>query len=182
MRIAFCGAQCTGKTTLIQALLADKDVTWHGYISRQEGVRFLKDIYNFDMHSATFELQLALLALQTRDLLEEHVLLDRTIIDSTTYMMYYHKKKNSNIPDNVIQFILQTSMSLVPRLDLIVFLKPEFGLIDDGVRLVDKKQQDDITEGMQKMMEFFNVPSDKIIMPTGSVENRVAEVKKRMMI
>lgn len=179
MRIAFCGAQGTGKTTLINYI---HEELLPGYIKQSESVRYLKDTFGFDIYSGNIELQLALLTWQTKALLSNtNILLDRSVIDSTTYMMYYHEQNNPRIPDSVRKFIITQAVDLASSLDLIVFLKPEFDLEADGVRVVDVEQQKEITERMAVFIQISGI-EEKVIIPTGSVEERALQVLRRVNV
>lgn len=172
MRISVCGAQCTGKSTLINALgekLPEYDI-------QRESVRYLVKNYGFDIKAANTDLQLALLNWQTRALYEhDNILLDRSFIDSTSYMLYYHKRKQPEVPTGVYNYIMDTAKMLSQKVDLFVFLKPEFKFVDDGFRILDAEQQNEITELMEGLFDEFGV-NYKVLEVEGSVEDRVNQV------
>ena len=171
MRISISGAQCTGKSTLINALKKELP----DYEIQRESVRYLVANYGFEIKAANTDLQLALLNWQTRSLYEHtDILLDRSFIDSTSYMLYYHKRRQPEVPFGVYNYIMDTAKALAQRIDLFIFLKPEFELIDDGFRLLDKDQQEEITELMEDLFEKFNV-EHKVLRVTGSLEDRVSQ-------
>lgn len=180
MRISVSGAQCTGKSTLIEAL--SKELP--DYVVQAESVRYLTKKYGFNIDEPTSDLQLALLNLQTRALYEnQNILLDRSFVDSTSYMIYYKQKETREktfspkhlISDEAYDFIKTSAKELSQRVDLFVFLEPEFELIDDGFRIIDEVQQKQITEIMEQLFEEFGVDY-KVIRPTGSVKERVEQV------
>lgn len=172
MRISFSGAQCTGKTTLLRAL----EGKLPDYKIQNESVRYLVKNYGFDIEAANTDLQLALLQWQTMALYNnDNVLLDRSFIDSTAYMLYYHKRGNPEVPGGVYNYIMDIAEKLTKKVDLFVFLKPEFELIEDGFRLIDKEQQAEITDIMESLFSKFGV-EDKLLIATGPLDDRVEQV------
>lgn len=172
MRISFTGAQGVGKSTLIEAVAPH----FPDYHIQRESVRYMVKKYGFDIQSADPTLQLAVLNLQTKSILGyEDILLDRSVIDSTAYMLYYHRRKNPEVPQAIMDLVMDTSKELAQKLDYIVFMQPEFDLVDDGFRVLDVDQQKEINDIMKGLIETFDV-SHKVIWVRGSVEERVEEV------
>lgn len=172
MRISFTGAQGVGKSTLIEALIPK----FPGYKVQKESVRQLVKKYGFDFGTADPTLQLAILNFQTRNtLLHNNILLDRSVIDSTSYMLYYHKRNQPTIPKPIMELVLEAADEISNQLDLIIFMKPEFELVDDGFRILDYDQQKEITGIMEYLIDKFRV-WDKTLIVHGSVEDRVQQV------
>jgi nicotinamide riboside kinase len=172
VRISISGAQCTGKSTLIDAL----EKRLPEYAIQRESVRYLVKKYGFEIEAANTDLQLALLNLQTRSLYEhKDILLDRSFVDSTAYMLYYHKRKQPEVPAGVYNYIMDAVKELAQNIDLFVFLKPEFELVDDGFRVLDNDQQQEITELMGELFDEFDI-RHKVLEVSGSVEDRVDQI------
>lgn len=172
MKLACIGPQCVGKSTLIGALLSEP--TFKGYQAFPERVRFLKSNYGYNLYTGNTDIQLSILALQVFDSAAENVILDRTVVDSLSYALYYHRRDDPRIPDHILQFITDLSKRIVERLDHIIFLHPSFEMIPDGVRVVDKNQQQEIDQVMYEVLQMLEVPNNKIIhIHGGSVRERV---------
>ena len=172
-KIAFCGAQCTGKTTLIHSFHEKYPI----FQIQQESVRELKAKYGFDIASGDISFQLALLTLQVKEAcLPKHILLDRTVLDSTAYLLYYHVRKNPEIPKHIYQFIKDMAKEVLKQIDIIVFLRPEFDLIPDGIRIVDRDQQKEITDLIYYLIQEFQV-ENKVIEVFGPVQDRMTQIE-----
>lgn len=181
MKIAMVGAQCVGKSTLINALMNDYD--FRGYQVRPEGVRFLKENYGFDIYSGNAEIQLAVLALQAKDSGEPYILLDRTVVDSLSYALYYHERKNPELSKPILDFLVHESKLIARRIDHFVFLQPSFPMEEDGTRVANYEQQADITRWMEYVIEMLEIPVGKVLYITGgSVNERVDWIKERTRI
>jgi hypothetical protein len=64
-------------------------------------------------------------------------------------------------------------------IDLYVYLPVEFRLAEDGVRSTDVQYRDEI-DGLFFEEVQNRIPEDNVLMVTGSVDNRVAMVRKRI--
>jgi len=175
-RIAISGAQCTGKSSLIAALKEDK--AFKAYKVRSEGVRSLKENFGFDIYSGNAEVQLAVLALQAKDSGENGILLDRTVLDSLTYALYYHERQNPRLPEPILNFLTHESTVIASRIDHFIIIQPSFNMIWDGTRVIDTDQQNDISLGMIRMLRILDIPEEKVFfIHGGSIQERVEWVK-----
>lgn len=176
MKICFTGAQCTGKTTLINAL--EKKIPW--YEVQRESVRYLVKKYGFNIEGANADLQMALLNLQTRALFSsENVLLDRSFIDSSAYMSYYINKGITTLPTSTYDYIIDTTRELSKKIDLYVFTVPEFSIVEDGFRLIDKEQQSEVTEIMAELFKAMDL-TERVLTVHGSVDERIEQIMRRI--
>jgi nicotinamide riboside kinase len=177
-KIILTGATSVGKSTLINALSKE----FPEIKVQTESVRYLKDKYGLDFRSGDTALQLALLQLQTKILMDESdYFCDRSSLDSLSYTSYYRKKGNSNIDDNVYEFLYNESKNnMLKYADLIIYLAPgEFDIVEDGVRIVDNEYQYETHLEMEHFIKEFGL-EDKVIRPRGSVEERVNFCKKHI--
>lgn len=182
MVISISGAQCTGKTTLINALKETEpfkeNTVFMGSPSRKgndKGVKINQSAGLID--------QLWITSSYIKELVEvvmshpKHVISDRCILDMLCYTDYhcYHsdgleRNRWSEMRDTVTQLMFHVE----GLYDYHIILKPEFEIVDDGVRSIDPVYQRDINNlfeaNMNMLMDF--VP-EKIIHVTGSVEERV---------
>lgn len=175
MKICATGAQGVGKTTLINALHKH----FPDFKIQSESVRYIIKKYGFDIHSAEAEFQMALLNWQTKDVLSEgNMFLDRSFIDSLSYTKYYFDKGESTLSKAGMDYIYDMSKEYTKKyMDFILFIRPEFKLVPDGVRIVDNTQQLEVDKIMENLIKEFKVDY-KVFSPTGSVKNRVLEVEK----
>ena len=175
-KIIFTGATSVGKSTLINALSKE----FPEIKVQTESVRYLKNKYGLDFRSGDTALQLALLQLQTKILMDDSTYFcDRSSLDSLSYTSYYMKKGNSDISPNVYDFLYTESKNnMLKYADLIIYLAPgEFDIVDDGVRIVDNEYQYETHLEMERFIKEFGL-ENKVIRPKGSVEERVNFCKK----
>lgn len=174
LHIGFSGACSVGKTTLINALAGE----YPQFNVQRESVRYLKDKYNFSFHDAGTALQMALLHMQTKLLYEQGLhMLDRVSLDSMAFVRYYRDRGESDLNISAYQYILDESKKNMEKIDLIIYLKPEFPIIPDGIRIADDKYQKETDAIFEKLIKEWNL-EDKVIRPTGTVVERVNFCKK----
>lgn len=179
-RIGIVGAQGTGKTTLIQAL--SQDETFKGFYFPMSPTRYLYKTFGFDFNSANAEIQLATLYMQLMNTLSsENVIFDRTVIDNFSYLEYYAKRGHGlyDITDSAMNFIELQTLFLAQKIDMFFILEPEFPIEDDGVRNVNVEQQREINDLIMNNFGRFKVGLDKLLIVSGSIEQRVEAIKGR---
>lgn len=168
--ITFDSSQCTGKTTLINALKEKYKI----FNIQKEPVRGLiknKDKVNF----ADDKIQLSILSKQRNYILDnDYVLQDRSPLSSFSYTKYLRSKGLSNINDSFYRFIEEESKLILQSdlIDYIVVLPIEFPLIDDGFRTLSYEQQSEIQEIINNQIKSWGI-EDKVLRPSGSVDERV---------
>jgi nicotinamide riboside kinase len=192
MVIAFSGSQSTGKTSLIQALKNDSFFSHFKVISSP--TRELKCAYGMNFNSANTEIQLATLCMQFKNMYSLHTpsnnsleechtidaFLDRSVVDNYAYMRYYMNKGEVDMPLSSIRFIKDTLPVLLNRIDFHVFLHPEFDMVADGIRNIDVDQHWWIDTKIQELFHEFNIEENKILTVSGSIEERVAQLRRKL--
>lgn len=174
LKIVFSGASSTGKSTLINVLREEfKDFT-----VQTESVRYLKTKYGLDFRSGDTALQMALLTIQTNLLVQpENYFCDRGTPDSFSYLSYYRERNQSDIPESAFRFIEDTSREYAQKyIDLIIFLRPEFPVVEDGVRITDADYRRDTDLAIEKTIRDWGL-ENKTITPHGSVIERAMYCK-----
>lgn len=170
MKIAIVGTHCTGKTTLIKELLKKgefKDFQFISSSTRQSSSYGLKINEDGDDLS-----QLYMASCDFKNIIEarENVISDRCLLDTSIYTRYLWEKgqcKKETL--DTISFLWNTVRS---QYDFLFWLRPEFNLVKDGVRSVDK--------GFQESIDlFFNLTSrekENLIVLSGSIEEKINEL------
>lgn len=179
-KIGIVGAQGTGKTTLIQAL--SQDEVFKNFYLPMSPTRYLYKTFGFDFSSANAEIQFATLYMQLMNTLSfENVIFDRTVIDNYSYLEYYAKRGHGlfNLSESAMNFIELQTLFLAQKIDMFFVLEPEFPIEDDGVRNVSTEQQKEIHGLIKNNLERFKVGIDKILIVSGTVEQRVESIKGR---
>lgn len=174
IKICLAGCSSVGKTTLINVLREEfKDFT-----VQTESVRYLKTKYGLDFRSGDTALQMALLTMQTNLLSSPgNFLLDRSTPDSYSYLRYFLERGKSDIPASALQFITDVSKEYAQKyIDLIIFLRPEFPVVEDGVRITDEDYRRDTDLQIEQTIKDWGL-EDRTITPHGSVIERAMYCK-----
>lgn len=173
--ISYDSSQCTGKTTLINALKRKYDIF---NIQREPVRNILKD--KEKVNFADDNIQLRILNNQRSYILENnYILQDRSPLSSYCYTSYLRSKNKTNIEDDIFDFIEEESKIIMQSklIDYVVVLPIEFEMIDDGFRTVDKQQQKDIQDLIDDTIKKWGIEY-KVLRPSGTVEERVAFLSK----
>lgn len=174
INISITGCSSSGKSTLINVLREE----FRDFTVQTESVRYLKDKYGLDFRSGDTALQMALLNLQTNLLLTPgNFFLDRSVVDSFGYLRYYRLLSNSDVPASAYSFIEDTSKRYAQDyIDLIIFLRPEFPAVEDGIRITDENYRKETDEEIAKIIKEWGL-ENKTIIPHGSVIERAMYCK-----
>lgn len=176
VRVAFSGAQSTGKTTLLNALResADfKDGKFYDEITRQ-----IKE-QGFEINEqGTDATQLKIMQEHKRRVQADDaedsglVIFDRCSLDGLVYTQYLYNK--GQVSKETLDEATRVFEETISSWDAIFFLRPEFEIVDDGVRSVNIEFHRDIVFLFDHFIEKYNL---QVIQLTGSVEDRVQQFK-----
>ena len=177
MIISFTGAQSTGKTTLLNELKKWKG--FEDYVFIDELTRNVSKLgmnINEEGDDAT---QTAIMNAHIENLRKgDNLILDRCSLDGVVYThyLYLHGKVSRDTFDYARQVFLETCL----RYDKIFYLKPEFSIVDDGVRSSSVQFRDEIASIFERYIAEFNLKKHNIVELSGSVEERLEAIKKVM--
>ncbi len=168
MKVVFCGAHGVGKSTLTDML------------SQKLWLPVLHDIV-VDAHKLGFvinentpmETQMWLTGKQ----LEQEKIHKEFIGDKCIFDYYVYAKAldmDSELTNVIKKIALQTH-----AYDHVFFIKPEFPIVDDGLRSTNQEFQDAVHHVYQNFLQEHNIPHTHI---TGSPEERMAQVYKQLEI
>ena len=173
VRVAFSGAQSTGKTTLLNALResADfKDCKFWDEITRQ-----IKE-QGFEINEqGTDATQLKIMQEHKRRVTAEYsglVIFDRCSLDGLVYTQYLYNR--GQLTKETLDEATKIFEETIADWDAIFFLRPEFEMVDDGVRSVNVEFHRNIVFLFDHFIEKYNL---QVIQLTGSVEDRVQQFK-----
>lgn len=167
MRIAISGVQCTGKTTLLNALKkvnALKDYTFIPEVIR--GIVKSKGISINE--NSTDSGQIAILNAHLDNLKNENFIADRSLIDCMAYTVYAFN--HHQITPRTFWKVVSEFRDNVKNYDLVFYIKPEFEMQEDGVRSTDKAFRDEVKGYMEKALKGL-----RVVYLTGPVEDRVKQ-------
>lgn len=176
VRVAFSGAQSTGKTTLLNALResADfKDSKFWDEITRQ-----IKE-QGFEINEqGTDATQLKIMQEHKRRVQADDakdsglVIFDRCSLDCLVYTQYLYNR--GQLTKETLDEATKVFEETISSWDAIFFLRPEFEIVDDGVRSVNVEFHRNIVFLFDHFIEKYNL---QVIRLTGSVEDRVQQFK-----
>ena len=167
MRIGITGAQSVGKTTLLNALRSEK--LFKEYVICDEVTRRVKG-YGLPINEeGTDNTQ--------RLIMNEHIvnvfmygnmLTDRTALDGLVYSTYLYK--NNQINTSTMAYVKEVFNKVWHSYDFVFYIEPEFEIVDDGVRSINKQFRDEIADLFEATIEKEKL---NMLRVKGSVRNRV---------
>jgi hypothetical protein len=178
MRVAFCGAQSSGKSTLLQECKS----IYKDYKFVDEVTRYVRRTYDVKINEiGGTETQLYILAEHIKNHLrsDENLMLDRCILDGYVYTKY--QVVNEKVSEQVLHAFNGVFGVLVDKLDYIFYTDPsDVKLVDDGERSIDVKFRDDIIDLFEDLITYKMSPKnrEKVIRLKGSVEKRMQTIEK----
>ena len=171
MKIAFTGTHSTGKTTLLNEL--KKVHNFEGFTFVEEITRTLKKQGYVINEMGGDETQQMVMDSHIKAINFENSILDRCALDGIVYTHYLFN--NNQVSDEVFQSAFQTFLKLIWKYDIILHLKPEFDIVEDGVRSSNKEFQNEIDVLFDKYIDLFNIKTYRL---SGSVEERLEQIKE----
>lgn len=170
MKIAISGVQCTGKSTVLKELQKMPELSEYEFVF--EGIRNLKNQgkikINEDGNDYT---QMVIANFHKDNLLKENVVLDRCILDCYAYSLYSYQK--GMISKDTLDKVTEIYNETVNQYDVILYLRPEFEMIEDGVRSLNKEFRDKVLENFESLIKDLK----NVVVLSGTVENRVNQFK-----
>ena len=172
MKIAFTGAQSTGKTTLLNRLKHDPmfnlEFEFIDEITRRMTKKGLKINEGGDDMT-----QLLIMNSHIKNSLIDNVIVDRCVLDGLVYTDWMCRK--GKVQQWVLEYADNVFKMLIGRYDHIFYLVPEFGIEDDGVRSTDIDFRNEIVILFEKYIKAWDIPVIKL---TGTVEQRLNKIKE----
>ena len=172
MKIAFTGAQSTGKTTLLKELKRDPELSLK-YDFRDEITRRMQKKGLSINEGGNDITQLLIMNSHIKNSLIDNVIMDRCALDGLVYTDWMSRK--GKVQQWVLQYADNVFKMLIDRYDHIFYLVPEFDIEDDGVRSTDIDFRNEIVELFEKYIKAIDIPVIKL---TGTVEQRLNKIKE----
>ena len=175
MIVSFTGAQSTGKTTLLNELKKWKE--FEDYVFIDEITRNVSKLGMNINEKGDDATQTAIMNAHIENLKKgDNLILDRCSLDGVVYThyLYSHGKVSKDTFDYARQVFVETCL----KYDKIFYLKPEFDIVDDGVRSNSVQFRDEIADIFERYIAEFNLRKWNVIELSGSVEERLKAIKK----
>jgi nicotinamide riboside kinase len=175
MLIGFTGAQCTGKTTLLnrcKQLLPD----WNFVDEVTRKVQREGQPINEHGDDTT---QLFILSehLNNHFKSKQNTILDRCILDGYVYTKWL--EQNGNVETWVREHACKMLTHMIDQLDVVFYTCPEdIPLVDDGVRSTNGTFREEIIQLYNELFDQNYYWMDRVIKLRGTVEERLDTILK----
>lgn len=183
MIISFTGAQCTGKTTLLNLCKQQKiaDGMFEGFRFVDEVTRKVKregHEINLDGNDIT---QLFILNEHLKNHTQNNnAVLDRCILDGYVYTSCLSRREI--VSEWVTKYACELMLLLTERLDVIFYTQPEdVPLKGDGVRSVDLEFRQDIINRYEDLFAQDYYWMDKVVRLYGDIDNRMNTINETIL-
>lgn len=175
IRIGICGAHSVGKTTLLNALRSEdffKDYVIADGVTRKLKKRGMKinEAGDDDTQRAVMDSHIV------NAFLYDNMLTDRTAVDGYVYTAWLYSE--GKVSEETLNYAVKVMEKVVPLYDIIFYIKPEFDIVDDGVRSTDLRFRDQIAELFDITIKMSKI---NVYPLTGSVRNRVDQAIKTLV-
>jgi nicotinamide riboside kinase len=173
MKIAFTGAQSTGKTTLLNKLREDSNYWKYTFID--EITRSVVDAGVEINEGGTDKTQMLIMQAHLVNSMVPDTVMDRCALDGVVYTRYLYNR--GQISTDVMDGAEQVFQSVINEYDYIFYLIPEFDIKDDGVRSIDNDFRNQIVKLFDQYILECEVP---VIRITGSLEERIKQIEEKI--
>ena len=170
MRIAITGTQGTGKTTLLKELRKIEPYK-SSYTFVTELTRKLHEKGYPINEQGTDEVQRILAQQCVEASLIPNSIADRCVLDNivfTTFLFNEGKVNQETMNDAIEKFEANIS-----NFDIIFYVRPEFDLVDDGVRTTSISTRDKVFALFEHYIDKYQLP---VVLLSGSVEERMKTI------
>ena len=171
MKIAFTGAQSTGKTTLLNKLKSNTN--YYKFTFIDEITRRMTK-HGLEINEGGDDMtQLLIMNSHLKNILKGDVIMDRCALDGVVYTRYLYNK--GQVSEWVMDYAEKVFQLIIDNYDYIFYLQPEFDIKDDGVRSTDIDFRNDIVKLFNNYILECEIP---VIQISGTAEERINKIKE----
>jgi deoxyadenosine/deoxycytidine kinase len=171
VKVALIGTHGTGKTTLMNRVLTDyrkfdkmSDAFSDAGAMFKDKLLEILDKNNLQLYFYARHLY--------RVSINDDFISDRSVLDALCYAKYENRK--GNLSNTMMNFLEDKSFELLNQYDYLFWLRPEFELVGEDKRPVDKEYQLAIDNIFQEYIQSKDI---NIIRLSGTVEERYNIIK-----
>lgn len=168
MKILLSGAQCVGKTTLVNSLKSIyKDWVYFDEVVRKLAAKGIK-VSELGNDETQIEVMKAHIENLNSVGPNDIALFDRGALDCFGYSVWLHR--HQKIRAETFNLSVGQFKTHIGAYDCIFFIRPEFEIQDDGFRSTSKEFQTEMTEIFEGILKDYNIPHTIL---SGSVIERI---------
>jgi nicotinamide riboside kinase len=173
MKIALSGAQGVGKTTILNKMI--EDPYFKNYEISKEAIRNLVKEFNIGINKlGNNESQLLIANAHYQNTFKgPQFITDRWLLDCFVFTTRMFQDKQ--IDQWVYDYNLQLLKSKADEYDFVFYFPPEFDLVDDNFRSLDKNYQTELHELFETIIDKLKLKHIRYI--TGTIEERYNKIK-----
>ena len=176
IKVALIGTHGTGKTTLMNKVLQEYRIFDGMSDAFSDAGAMFKDKLLEILDKNNLQLYFYARHLY-RVSINKYFISDRSVLDALCYAKYENRK--GSLSDKMMNFLEEKSLELLKEYDHLFWLRPEFELVGEDKRPVDKEYQMAIDSIFQEYIEKYNI---SVIRLTGSVEDRFTVIEKYLKL
>lgn len=172
MKIVFSGVHGTGKTTLLNCIKEQTNLS-NSYDFITEVARSLYKNNNIKINEQGDDNSQLAIALKNYEIYatNKDFITDRCLLDVLCYTRYLFLHDRCSI--QCLNFIEQ--LFLLCNYDIIFYIEPEFDLVTDGTRSLNTEFRDSVLEFFRYYIQKYNI---KVVKVTGTLDERIKIVKE----
>jgi hypothetical protein len=177
MRIGLCGAQGTGKSTILKGMMDIPELSGHAFIPSI--TRATKASQSISLNQeGTFETQKALVKAYCWHIKRfTNLVIPRTLLDVYAYSRYLCNHKT--ITAQELNYIRGRIRRVQHLFDEIFYIRPEFEIEGDDVRSCDTGFQTEMAGIFEHVIQHDTLGTKcPITVLSGTVEERLLEVRR----
>ena len=173
-KVVICGAHSQGKTTLVNKLKENVELTHDFKFSfRTNLTRDLSKLLPINEAGDSVSQYLIMARHLEFALTPGRWIMDRGALDGAAYSRYFYDE--NKVSKNIMDAIDEVYERCVPYYNKVFYIAPELPLVEDGQRSVNKEFFDGVVKQFEFYTRHFSV-SNKVVFLTGSVSERANTV------
>lgn len=172
MKIAFCGTQSTGKTTLLNEMIKWKEFGDY-FISTNISRTLQQQGYPIN-EEGDYLTQVLIEEKHIENLTHSNLLADRSILDA--YIYSYYLFLHGKITEVEMSDLEEIFEKYVFDYDMLFYIKPEFPLFKDGVRSESEEFRREIDNLFDQFIQLYELP--QMVLVSGTLEERIQTIRK----
>ena len=177
MLIGFSGVQSVGKTTLLEQLKGNKELSKR-FTFVEEIVRNIKKEGYLINEEGNDYTQLRIIYAHIQNIYDKgDKILDRCLVDGYCYTIYLYR--HHKVSGKIYRLIKNLFSTYVSAYNLIFYIEPEFKVVRDGIRSENEQFRDEMSNIFKKVINKIKSKIE-VVKLSGTVENRIYTIEREL--